>query len=253
MLSKNIALVTGASAGFGKAIALQLVQDGYKVIASARREDKLKNLASLYPEDIFPLKLDVSKPLTLQETLDSLPENFQTIDVLINNAGLALGIKPVPHIDLNDWDQMIDTNIRGLIHLTQFIVKGMIERKKGHIVSLSSIAGTYPYLGGNVYGASKAFVTQFMLNLKVDLLKTPIKLTTIEPGLTSGTEFSEVRLKDKEQAQAVYANVDALTAEDIAKTVSWILGLPDHVNINRIEMMPVCQAPGGLTVSKTTD
>ena len=161
-----------------------------------------------------------------------------------------MGVDRIPNISLSNWDQMIKTNVIGLIHLTQIIIGGMLDRKKGHIISLGSIAGTYPYPGGNVYGATKAFVAQFMLNLKTDLIGTPIRVTNIEPGLCGGTEFSDIRLKDHEKAQAVYEGTTPLTADDIAKAISWVVGLPAHVNINRIEMMPVCQAPAGVAVFK---
>ncbi|MDI2089794.1 SDR family NAD(P)-dependent oxidoreductase [Commensalibacter oyaizuii] len=250
MNCKGIAFVTGASAGFGQAITHRMVHDGYHVIAAARRKEKLDQLAQQYPKQIYPLELDIRNVSHIKSIIDQLPASFQSIDILINNAGLALGIEPVPQISLDHWDQMIQTNVTGLIHLTQHIIGGMLERKRGHIISLGSIAGTYPYSGGNVYGATKAFVAQFMLNLKTDLLGTPIRITNIEPGLCGGTEFSNVRLNDHQKAKNVYAGTTPLTAQDIAETVSWVVGLPPHVNINRIEMMPVCQAPGGLSVSR---
>lgn len=250
MTYKGIALVTGASVGFGREIACRLVQDGYKVIATARRKEKLEQLAKQFPEYIYPVVMDMMDTKAVEQTINQLPIEWQNIDILVNNAGLALGVDPIPKISLSSWDQMIQTNIIGLIHLTQYIIGGMIKRQRGHVISLGSIAGTYPYSGGNVYGATKAFVAQFMLNLKTDLLGTPIRVTNIEPGLCGGTEFSEVRLKDRAKAKDVYAGTQPLTAEDIAETVSWIVGLPAHVNINRIEMMPVCQAPAGVAVSR---
>lgn len=245
---KGIALVTGASAGFGQAISEVLIGEGYHVIAAARRKEKLESLSRKYPGKLFALEMDVTKCDVLSQKLDEIPSEFKNIDVLVNNAGLALGVEAIPNIVLQDWDQMVRTNILGLIHLTQLVINGMLERKKGHIISLGSIAGTYPYRGGNVYGATKAFVKQFMLNLKTDLVGTPLRVTNIEPGLCGGTEFSEVRLKDSEKGKEVYKGTDPLTANDIAETVRWILSLPPHVNINRIELMPVCQAPGGVTV-----
>lgn len=250
MSSKGVALVTGASAGFGAEITQRLVQDGYYVIAAARRKEKLDELAQKFTGKICPLVLDISDPSKIEQVLLDIPTPFKNIDILVNNAGLALGVDPVPNISLPDWDKMIQTNITGLIHLTQVVIGGMLKRERGHIISMGSIAGVYPYPGGNVYGATKAFVAQFMLNLKADLLGTPLRLTTIEPGLCGGTEFSIVRLKDENKAKDVYAGTNPLTAQDIAETVSWVIGLPPHVNINRIEMMPVCQAPAGMAVSR---
>lgn len=250
MTYKGIALVTGASVGFGREITCRLVHDGYKVIAAARRKEKLEQLVVQFPESIYPVVMDMMDTKGVEQAINELPTEWQNIDILVNNAGLALGVDPIPNISLPSWDQMVQTNIVGLIHLTQYIIGGMIKRQKGHVISLGSIAGTYPYPGGNVYGATKAFVAQFMLNLKTDLLGTPIRVTNIEPGLCGGTEFSEVRLKDHEKAKDVYAGTQPLTAQDIAETVSWIVGLPAHVNINRIEMMPVCQAPAGVAVSR---
>lgn len=250
-IMRGTVLVTGASAGFGMAIAEVLVQEGYQVVAAARRMNKLESLSSKHPEKIFPLEMDMTKSELFLRQLGSLPAKFQNIDVLVNNAGLALGVEPIPNIDLKDWDRMVQTNIIGLIHLTQLVISGMLKRKRGHIISLGSIAGTYPYRGGNVYGATKAFVKQFMLNLKTDLVGTALKVTNIEPGLCGGTEFSEVRLKDSAKGKEVYKGTIPLTAMDIAETVRWILSLPSHVNVNRIELMPVCQAPGGVAVVKT--
>ncbi|MDI2111938.1 SDR family NAD(P)-dependent oxidoreductase [Commensalibacter nepenthis] len=250
MAEQKIALVTGASAGFGRAITRRLAHDGYKVIATARRQDKLEQLAQELSGNVYPVVMDMADSKEIEKTLQNLPAEWQEIDVLVNNAGLALGVDPIPNISLSDWDQMIQTNVIGLIHLTQLTISGMLKREKGHVLSLGSIAGTYPYPGGNVYGATKAFIAQFMLNLKTDLLGTSIRVTNIEPGLCGGTEFSEVRLQDPQKAKAVYDGTTPLTAEDIAETVSWIVGLPSHVNINRIEMMPVCQAPAGVAVAR---
>jgi len=171
---------------------------------------------------------------------------------LINNAGLALGLSPADAADLNDWDQMIATNITGLAHVTRALLPAMRARNRGHIINLGSVAGVYPYPGGHVYGGTKAFVAQFTLNLKADLAGTNVRVSVIEPGLCGGTEFSEVRFHgDTTRAAAVYEGTTPLTAEDIAETISWILSLPQHVNINRVEMMPTCQAAGGLTVKRT--
>jgi 3-hydroxy acid dehydrogenase/malonic semialdehyde reductase len=172
--------------------------------------------------------------------------------VLVNNAGLALGLGPAAEANLADWDRMVATNVTGLMHMTRALLPGMVARNSGHVVNLGSIAGSYPYPGGHVYGASKAFVKQFSLNLKADLIGTNVRVTDIEPGLCGGTEFSTVRFGgDDAKAAAVYAGTTPLTAEDIAEAVSWVVHLPAHVNINRIEMMPTCQAPQAPAVKRT--
>jgi 3-hydroxy acid dehydrogenase/malonic semialdehyde reductase len=186
----------------------------------------------------------------VETLIDQLPPAFQEISVLVNNAGLALGLEKSPNTKLDDWEQMIDTNIKGVLYYTHTILKGMVERNRGHIVNLGSIAGTYPYAGGNVYGATKAFLEQFSLNLRTDLLGKNIRVTNIEPGMAE-TEFSDVRFSgDQSRAKQVYEGVKALTAEDIAETIYWCITQPEHVNINRIEMMCTMQVPGGLTVHR---
>ena len=181
----------------------------------------------------------------------SLPEGWREVDLLVNNAGLALGVEPAWQTSSANWDTMVRTNVSGLIAITHALLPGMVERNRGFIISLGSTAGTYPYPGGNVYGASKAFVSHFMQNLKSDLVGTGVRVTSVEPGLVGGTEFSTVRLGDSEKAAAVYKGTVPLTAEDIAETVGWLVGLPPHVNINRIEMMPTCQGPGPLAIKRT--
>ena len=182
----------------------------------------------------------------------SLPEGWREPDVLVNNAGLALGLAPAHEADLAQWDRMVATNVTGLMHLTRAILPGMVARDRGHVVNLGSIAGSYPYPGGHVYGGTKAFVEQFSLNLKADLVGTFVRVTNVEPGLCGGTEFSQVRFAgDEGKAQAVYKGTEPLTADDIAETVAWVIGLPRHVNVNRIEMMPTCQAPGPLAVKRS--
>ena len=247
----NIVLVTGASSGFGQAICRKLIADGYKVIGAARRLDKLQKLAQELGANFLPLTLDVSKKDSVETILLQLPKEFQPIDILINNAGLALGLEPAYEADYNDWQTMIETNVIGLVHLTHQILPGMVERNSGYIINLGSVAGTYPYKGGNVYGASKAFVKQFSANLRTDLLGKKIRVTNIEPGLCGGTEFSNVRFHgNAEQAAAVYKDVDFITPEDIANTVSWLVKTPNHFNVNSIEIMPVAQASAGLSVCK---
>lgn len=248
----NIALVTGASSGFGQAICRKLIADGYKVVGAARRIDKLQKLATELGTNFFGLSLDVTKKDSVETILLQLPKEFQPVDILINNAGLALGLETADQANYDDWETMIETNIIGLVHLTHQILPGMVERNFGYIINLGSVAGTYAYKGGNVYGATKAFVKQFSANLRTDLLGKKVRVTNIEPGLCGGTEFSNVRFHgDNEQAAAVYKGVDYITPEDIANTVSWLVNTPAHFNVNSIEIMPVAQASAGLAVSKS--
>ncbi|QHI95002.1 SDR family NAD(P)-dependent oxidoreductase [Aristophania vespae] len=242
--------VTGASAGFGKAIAKKLVKEGHHVIASGRRTERLNELHHELGDALLPLSLDMQDIKTIRDLPSSLPEKWQDIDVLINNAGLALGMDPAQNADPDEWETMITTNISGLVEITRAFLPTMIKRNTGYIMSIGSTAGTYPYKGGNVYGATKAFVSQFMQNLRTDLLGTKIRVTNIEPGLCGGSEFSQVRLKDNEKANAVYQGTQPLTPNDIAETIAWLLKLPAHMNVNRMELMPVCQASGGLAVHR---
>ncbi|BFQ93185.1 SDR family oxidoreductase [Gallibacterium anatis] len=246
-----IALITGASAGFGAAIARKLAQEGHKVIVTARRKARLLALQQEIGENCLPLAFDITDEKATLQAIAELPEAWKAIDILVNNAGLALGIGAAQDSSLEDWKQMIATNITGLVTVTHAVLPGMVERNRGLIVNLGSIAGTYPYPGGNVYGGTKAFVKQFSLNLRADLVGTAIRVSNIEPGLCGGTEFSNVRFHgDDAKAAALYANVDYITPEDIANTVAWIAQCPPHMNINRIEIMPVAQAPAGLVVKK---
>ncbi|UJF24950.1 SDR family NAD(P)-dependent oxidoreductase [Suttonella sp. R2A3] len=244
-------LVTGASSGFGEAITRRLVSDGHQVIAAARREDRLHALAQELGEAVYPLPLDVCDQQALTQLSERLPEDWQAIDVLVNNAGLALGLEPAHEAQLDDWLTMIDTNIKGLVVLTRAILPQMVSRGSGLVINIGSIAGTYPYPGGNVYGATKAFVHQFSLNLRADLAGSGVRVSNIEPGLAGGSEFSNVRFHgDDAKAQAVYQGTSALTPEDIAETVAWIASTPAHMNVNTIEIMPTCQAFAPLSVSR---
>ncbi|MDN7671577.1 SDR family NAD(P)-dependent oxidoreductase [Burkholderia oklahomensis] len=246
-----IVFVTGASAGFGAAIARVFVKGGHCVVATARRKDRLDALAAELGSAMLPIELDVRDRAAVEAVPAALPAEFAAIDVLVNNAGLALGVEPAHKASLDEWQTMIDTNCSGLVTVTRTLLPGMVERGRGHVFNLGSVAGSYPYPGGNVYGATKAFVRQFSLNLRADLVGTPLRVTDIEPGLCGGTEFSNVRYRgDDAKAAGVYANVQPLTAEDIADTIYWIAARPAHVNINTIEMMPVAQAPAGLTVHR---
>lgn len=243
---KKIALVTGASAGFGLSIVTELIKEGYRVIGAARRMSILKSLEEQFGSShFFPLEMDVSKTNSIDEALAKLPKEWQEIDVLINNAGLALGLDKAFEADFSNWMTMINTNIVGLTYLTQKILPQMVERNSGTIINLGSTAGTIPYPGGNVYGATKAFVKQFSLNLRADLAGSKIRVSNIEPGLCEGTEFSSVRFNgDEERVKNLYEGAHAIQPIDIAKTVSWILSQPEYVNINRIEIMPVSQSYG---------
>ena len=245
------AFVTGASAGFGAAICRQLIADGYRVIGGARRADKLAQLEQELGENFIPLTLDVTDPASLDAAVALIHDSSLPIDVLVNNAGLALGIERAQHADAQNWECMIATNITGLAMVTHKILPGMVAANAGLIINIGSIAGTYPYPGGNVDGASKAFVKQFSLNLRADLAGTRVRVTNIEPGLCSGTEFSMVRLGGNHEAvAALYKDVDAISPQDLANTVSWIAGQPDHVNINSLEIMPVAQTYSALSVAR---
>ncbi len=236
--------VTGATAGFGAATAKRFAQAGAKVVISGRRADRLDALkAELGGGDrVHAFTLDVRDSQAVQAAVDGLPTGFAEIDVLVNNAGLALGIGPAQTADLADWETMVDTNIKGLMYCTRAILPGMIQRDRGHIINLGSMAGTYPYPGGNVYGATKAFVKQFSLNLRADVLGARVRVTNLEPGMAE-SEFSVVRFKgDEARAAKVYEGMQPLTPDDIAASVAWIVGLPKHVNVNVLELMATQQA-----------
>ncbi len=237
-----IVMITGASAGFGAAMARKFVQTGHRVIAAARRTERLDALAKELGNNLLPVALDVTSKPSIDQALASLPADWQDIDVLINNAGLALGLEPAHEAHLNDWDTMIATNCTGLVTITRALLPRMVARGAGLVINLGSVAGAYPYPGGNVYGATKAFVDQFTLNLRADLVGTGVRATNIAPGMSGGTEFSNVRFKGDDAAAAkVYQGAMALTPEDVAEAAWWVANLPPHVNINGIEMMPTCQ------------
>ena len=244
-------LVTGATAGFGQAVARRFVRDGHRVIATGRRADRLEALRAELGASLLPFQLDVTEAAAVALLPSSLPAAWREVDVLVNNAGLALGVAPAQSAVLQDWETMIATNVTGLMRMTHALLPGMVERDHGHIVNVSSTAARYPYPGGNIYGASKAFVTHLSANLKADLVGTGVRITDLEPGLVGGSEFSAVRFGgDAEKAKAVYAGTTPLSPEDIAEAVAWVVGLPPHVNINRLEMMPTCQGPGPLAIKR---
>lgn len=237
-----IVLVTGATAGFGAAMARVFVNNGHQVIAAGRRRERLAALAAELGPNLLPMQLDVTDKAAIQADLASLPAEWREIDVLINNAGLALGIQGAHQASLEDWETMIATNCTGLVTITRALLPGMVERGRGTIINLGSVAGHYPYPGGNVYGATKAFVEQFTLNLRADLVGTGVRATNLAPGLCGGTEFSNVRFKGDDAAAAkVYEGTTPLKADDIANTAYWIATLPPHINVNLIELMPTCQ------------
>ena len=247
-----IVLITGASAGFGEEMARKFIRHGHRVIAAARRVERLEKLHRELGDQLLPLALDVTDKASVDAALSALPQDFQPIDVLINNAGLALGTEAAQHSRLDEWETMIATNIRGLVTLTHALLPGMVARASGLIINLGSTAGNTPYPGGNVYGASKAFVEQFTRNLRADLVGTGVRATNLAPGLCGGTEFSNVRFRGDDAAAAkVYAGTVPLTAVDIAEAAYWVATLPAHVNINHLEMMPTCQGYGPLTVKRS--
>lgn len=245
-------LITGASAGFGAAMCRRFAAAGYPVIGAARRLEKLQDLQAELGEMFLPLQMDVSDRESVDTALQQLAEQaepFNHIDCLINNAGLALGLDKAQSADFADWHTMIQTNIVGLTYLTHRLLPQMVAQQQGYIINIGSIAGTYPYPGGNVYGASKAFVRQFSLNLRADLHGTGIRVSNIEPGLCGGTEFSNVRFKgDDERAAKLYRHIESIQPDDIAATALWLYQTPPHMNVNSIEIMPVAQSFGALPV-----
>ena len=246
-----IVLVTGATAGFGLAIARRFAADGARIIAAGRRQERLDSLAAELPGQVLPLALDVADRAAVEAAIGGLPAEWATIDLLVNNAGLARGLAPAQEASLDDWEAMLDTNVKGVMYLTHAVLPGMVRRNAGHILNIGSTAAEWPYPGGNVYGATKAFVRQFGYNLRADLHGTKVRVTDIEPGLVGGTEFSTVRFGgDAEKAAGVYAGTDPLTPEDIADAVHWVATRPARVNVNLLQVMPVVQSFGPLRVHK---
>ncbi|MCB5025968.1 SDR family oxidoreductase [Streptococcus mutans] len=244
-------LITGASAGFGKAMTETFIHSGYRVIGAARRLEKLGKLREALGEHFYPLQLDMTDTSSINKALANLPKEWSKIELLVNNAGLALGLDKAYEANFKDWETMIATNIIGLTYLTRQILPDMVARKSGHIINIGSTAGTYPYTGGNVYGASKAFVKQFSLNLRADLAGTKVRVTNIEPGLCGSTEFSTIRFKgDKKRAEQLYEGAHSIQPQDIANAVLWTFQQPKHVNINRIEIMPTSQSFGPQPVER---
>lgn len=237
------ALITGATSGFGRACAEIFAEKGWNLILLGRREERLQELEEKFTKVVVhTVVCDVRNREQVEAMVKGLPESHFDIDLLVNNAGLALGMKPAQEADLDDWETMVDTNIKGLMYMTRALLPGMVSRGKGHIINMGSVAGSWPYPGGNAYGATKAFVGQFSNNLRADLQGTGIRVSNVEPGLAE-SEFSVVRFHgDKAKADAVYEGTDPLTPEDIAEIVYWLADRPPHVNVNRLEVMPVCQS-----------
>lgn len=237
-----VALVTGASSGIGSAVAKRLSREGFSLVLLARREDRLRALAAELSGESCCAAVDVRDKTAFRSAIEGLPPAFSEISVLVNNAGLAAGLEKAQAAKLEDWETMIETNVLGLLYATHAVLPGMVARDRGHVVNLGSVAASYPYPGGNVYGATKAFVKQLSLNLRADLLGTRVRVTDVEPGMVE-TDFSKVRFGgDEERAKAVYAGMQALSPDDIADVVAYCVKAPPHVNVNRIEIMPVAQA-----------
>src|SRR4051812_18569230 len=246
-----IVFITGATAGFGEATAKRFIKEGAKVIGTGRRRERLEELQTALGDSFLPLTFDVGKRKEVEAAIGGLPADFAAVDVVVNNAGGAIGLDPAYKADLDDWDAMIDSNIKGLVYCTRLLLPGMVERNRGHVINLGSVAAEFPYPGGNVYGAAKAFVHQFSYNLRSDLLGTGVRVTDIQPGLTSDTEFSVVRFKgDAEKAAAVYKGVKALSADDVADAIHWVATRPAHVNINVVQLMATSQAWGPFAIHR---
>ena len=249
-LANRVALVTGATSGIGLACARRFVAAGARVVAAGRRAERLEALAAELGPAVHPLPLDVRDLPGLPAALARLPAGWTELDVLVNSAGLALGLEPAPRASLEQWETMISTNCAGLVALTRHVLPGMVARGRGHVVNLGSVAGTFPYPGGNVYGATKAFVRQFTMNLKADLVGTPLRVTCIEPGMVE-TEFSVTRFSgDAEKAAHVYAGMQPLGADDIADAILYCVTRPPHVDVTVMELFPVAQGPGAFAVHR---
>ncbi|MDT8310369.1 MAG: SDR family oxidoreductase [Methylophaga sp.] len=245
-----IIMITGATAGFGEATGRLFANAGWRLILTGRRRKRLEKLQADLggPEQTYIADFDISDRQATEAAINAIPTAFSDIDVLVNNAGLALGMDPAYETQLDDWERMVDTNIKGLMRCTHLLLPKMVERGQGYIINIGSVAGNWPYPGGNVYGASKAFVRQFSLALRADLLGKGVRVSNIEPG-NAETEFSIVRFKDDiKRADKLYAKTQALTAEDIADTIFWLATTPKHVNVTTLEIMPTQQANGPFAI-----
>lgn len=243
-------LITGATSGIGAATARRFGLAGARVIAAGRRADRLIALRDEIGPHLLPLEVDVRDKAALEAAIAGLPAAFANINIVFANAGLALGLEPAHKADLKDWEDMVDTNIKGLLYTVRATLPGMVERGEGHVVFTGSVAGDYAYPGGNAYGGTKAFVKQFALNLMADLAGTKVRVTNIEPGMVE-TEFSLVRFHgDESKSDAVYSGADPLTGEDIAEQIFFCCTVPRHVVINRLQVLPVSQTFAGWKVTR---
>ncbi|HSW98913.1 MAG TPA: SDR family NAD(P)-dependent oxidoreductase [Candidatus Saccharimonadales bacterium] len=241
-------LITGATSGFGLAAAKLLAKDN-KLVLVGRRQDRLDEIKGTLKTDVYTAAVDVTNKKQVADFFAALPKEYAQVDVLINSAGLALGMEPAQESLLEDWEQMVETNIKGLLRMTRPVLDIMKQQGSGLIINIGSVAATVPYKGGNVYGATKAFVRQFSRNLRADLFGTGVKVTNIEPGAAE-TEFSVVRFKDEQKAKEYYAGWQALTAEDVASTIVWAINQPAHVNIDNVEIIPLSQTFGGMVIDR---
>ncbi|KMT64515.1 SDR family oxidoreductase [Catenovulum maritimum] len=243
-------LITGATAGFGEAAAKRFIKEGWQVIGTGRRAERLSALQAELGDNFFPLAFDIRDFKAVESAISSLPEQWQKIDTLVNNAGLALGLNKFDEGDISDWETMIDTNIKGLLYVTKTVLAKFIKQEQGHVINLGSTAGTYPYPGSNVYGSTKAFVNMFSLELRADITGKNIRVTCIEPGYCE-TEFAVVRFKgDVDKASNFYQGMEPLTADDIAESIYWSASLPPHMNVNKLELMPTRQTFAGFNVER---
>ena len=246
-MTKTI-LITGATAGFGQAAARRFAADGWRVVGTGRRTERLRELQQELGDAFLPLEIDM-RDREAVESLSKLSPPWGDIDLLLNNAGLAPPMTPMPETDWERIEEVLDTNIAGLVALTRVLLPKLVERK-GQIINLSSVAATYPYKGGAVYAGTKAFVRQFSLDLRCDLAGTGVRVTSIEPGMAE-TEFTIVRTGgEKAASDALYANMKPMTSEDLADLFGWLANLPPHLNINTIELMPVSQSWAGFTIDR---
>lgn len=246
---KGIVVITGASSGIGAATARRFGKEGYPLVLLARRKDRLELLQKEISSPTFVYELDVRSEESVIAIMGQIESQNGAIDILVNNAGCGFGLGPAHLSDLKEWNQCVDVNIKGPLYCTRAVLPNMVKRDRGHIINLGSVAGRYPYPGGNVYGATKAFIHQFSLNLRADLLGTNVRVSCVEPGLTEGTEFSIVRFRgDEHRASKVYENTCPLHADDIAEVIYFCTALPAHANINSVEIMPVMQASAALAV-----
>ncbi|MFM2152145.1 MAG: hypothetical protein RL199_580 [Pseudomonadota bacterium] len=249
--SHDVVLITGASSGIGETVARAFAAKGASLVLVARRRERLEALAAEFSVPTHIVAADVREAEAVRSAIDTLPDAFRAVTVLVNGAGLALGMEPAQASGLSDWHTMVDTNVKGLLNVTHALLPGMVERRRGHVINLGSVAGTYPYPGGHVYGGTKAFVHQFSLALRSDLQGTGVRVTCIEPGMVE-TDFSSVRFKgDEARAAAVYKGADALTPGDIAEAVVWCASQPARVNVNTLELMPVRQAFSPFAIHRT--